>query len=92
MIANNSIKARLERVEHQLTLIGASVTAIRSDVHFRHIQTDDIANALQAAAETALEDVYWLTLLPDAVLETPALTDDERFAAEAARREGGRTR
>ena len=67
-----SISARVKNVHTFVTLISAA--AATDPQYLGHHQ---VLEAIERAANKALDDLYGLSLLPESVGNLPALTDDE---------------
>lgn len=77
-----TIRDRAERTQRSLTLIYASTAALSTEAELRAIDRSEVLPAVHHLAGEALEEIYWLTEnVDDAVLDTPALDDDDVKAA-----------
>lgn len=77
----DTVGQRLTRVRHALTMIVASSREAASDEGNAYLHSEDIEEAILDVGQKALGELYWVMLLGDDVLSTPAPTQDEREEA-----------
>jgi hypothetical protein len=83
-----TLEARLRIAQHLVTLIHVGVAIDNEQIG---VGRDTILEAVEPQAARVSEELYWieLALIQAGLMNTPAPTDDERDAADAALTNGG---